>query len=77
MAVVSQYGYHSAGAERMAGPAAVAAVKKGRKEFYEDEYDDDEVIGGGSSGGKKARREGFDGYGYGAGGKVGLAGALG
>ncbi|KDP26356.1 hypothetical protein JCGZ_17514 [Jatropha curcas] len=79
VAVVPQYGYHSAGAERMVGPVGVAAVKKGRgREFYEDEYDDEEEIGGSS--GKKFRREGLDGYGYGSGsgsgGKAGLSGAL-
>ncbi|KAJ4828848.1 FHA domain-containing protein fha2 [Turnera subulata] len=68
VAVVPQYGYHSGAAERMVGPVAVAAVKKGRgREVYEEEYDDDDEIGGsggggGGSGGKKMRRESFEGY---------------
>lgn len=70
----------------LAGPAAASAVKKGRgREFYEEEeYDDEDEIGGGggsgSGSGKKLRREGFEGYGFGAGGsggKTGMAGVLG
>ncbi|CAK7349388.1 unnamed protein product [Dovyalis caffra] len=80
VAVVPQYGYHSGGAERMVGPVAVAAVKKGRaREFYEEEFDDEEDVGGsGSGGGKKMRREGYEGYGYGSGsgGKAGMVGTL-
>ncbi|EEF29640.1 FHA domain-containing protein FHA2 isoform X2 [Ricinus communis] len=71
--------YHSGGAERMAGPVAVRKAGRGR-ESYEEEFDDDEDEDdiGGSSG--KKRREGLEGFGYGAvggsGGKPGLAGAL-
>uniref|UniRef100_A0A2P2IM26 FHA domain-containing protein n=1 Tax=Rhizophora mucronata TaxID=61149 RepID=A0A2P2IM26_RHIMU len=80
-----QYAYRSAEADRLVGPVAGAAVKKGRgREYFEEEYDDDEEdIGGGRGSGKKLRSEGLEGYGYGAGGgsggssgKAGLAGAL-
>ncbi|GMY33859.1 FHA domain-containing protein FHA2-like isoform X1, partial [Fagus crenata] len=61
-------------------PPAVGTTKKGRyyEEEYEDEDDeDDDNIGSGS--GKKVRRDGYDGYSYGAGasgGKTGFAGPL-
>jgi len=65
----------------LAGPTATPAVKKGRgRDFYEEEYDDEDEIGGGAGSGKKLRREGFEGYGFsagGSGGKTGLAGVLG
>ncbi|KAG2720166.1 hypothetical protein I3843_02G017300 [Carya illinoinensis] len=53
----------------LAGPTVAPAVKKGRgRDFYEEEYDDEDEIGGGAGSGKKLRREGFEGYGFSAGG---------
>ncbi|XP_062077959.1 FHA domain-containing protein FHA2 [Humulus lupulus] len=72
--VPAHYNYHMGSAAAGAGSVG----KKGRgREYYEEEYDDDDDIGGGGSSGKKSRREGYDGYGYGAaGGSGGKAGAL-
>ena len=41
------------------------------KEYYEEDDGDDDNNGIGGSSGKKVRREGFDGYSYGAGGSGG------
>ena len=46
--------------------ATMGSGKKGRRREYYEEDDDNNGIGGSS--GKKVRREGFDGYSYGAGG---------
>ncbi|KAJ7950476.1 FHA domain-containing protein FHA2 [Quillaja saponaria] len=77
--VLPHYNYHLAATA--AGTGTGAFVKKGRgREYYDEEYEDEDDIGGGGGSGKRLRREGYEGFGYGAvgtGSKAALAGALG